>query len=80
VIEKDFPESLYPIPKTLILKEGAQIMFIKNDTSGFSEYFNGKMATVKTIEGDEILVRLADGKVEYKLRKEVWENKKYVSQ
>lgn len=77
-IEKDFPESLYPIPKTLILKEGAQIMFIKNDTSGFSEYFNGKMATVKTIDGDEILVRLADSKVEYKLRKEVWENKKYV--
>jgi hypothetical protein len=36
------------------------------------------MATVKTIEGDEILVRLADSKVEYKLRKEVWENKKYV--
>jgi hypothetical protein len=77
VIEKDFPENLYPIPKTLVLKEGAQIMFIKNDTSGFSEYFNGKMATVKKIEGDEILVRLADSSVEYKLRKEVWENKKY---
>lgn len=77
VIDKDFPETLYPIPKTLILKEGAQIMFIKNDTSGFSEYFNGKMATVKTIDRDEILVRLADSKVEYKLRKEVWENKKY---
>jgi len=76
-IEKDFPESLYPIPKTLELKEGAQIMFIKNDTSGFSEYFNGKMATVKTIDGDGITVRLADSKVDYKLRKEVWENKKY---
>ncbi len=76
-IEKDFPDSLYPIPKTLELKEGAQIMFIKNDTSGFSEYFNGKMATVKTIDGDGITVRLADSKVDYKLRKEVWENKKY---
>ncbi|MCH6201116.1 helix-turn-helix domain-containing protein [Aquiflexum sp. LQ15W] len=77
VIEKDFPESLYPIPKVLELKEGAQIMFIKNDTSGFSEYFNGKMATVKTIDGDEIMVRLADSSIEYKLRKEIWENKKY---
>lgn len=78
VIDKDFPESLYPIPKVLELKEGAQIMFIKNDTSGFSEYFNGKMATVKTIDGDEIMVRLADSSIEYKLRKEVWENKKYI--
>ena len=78
IIEKDFPESLYPIPKILELKEGAQIMFIKNDTSGYSEYFNGKMATVKKIDGDEITVILADSRVEYTLRKEVWENKKYV--
>ncbi|MCR9016104.1 helix-turn-helix domain-containing protein [Aquiflexum gelatinilyticum] len=78
VIEKDFPESLYPLPKVLELKEGAQIMFIKNDTSGYSEYFNGKMATVKKIDGDEITVILADSRVEYTLRKEVWENKKYV--
>ena len=77
VIEKDFPESLYPIPKILELKEGAQIMFIKNDTSGYSEYFNGKMATVKTIDADEIKVVLADSRVEYTLRKEIWENKKY---
>lgn len=78
IIENDFPESLYPIPKTLEIKEGAQIMFIKNDTSGFSEYFNGKMATIKSIEGGKILVIMSDSKVEFTLTKEVWENKKYI--
>src|SRR5690606_24104174 len=42
VVERDFPEGLYPLPKKLELKEGAQIMFVRNDSSGFSEFFNGK--------------------------------------
>jgi DNA-binding NarL/FixJ family response regulator/GTPase SAR1 family protein len=78
IIENDFPESLFPIPKTLELKEGAQIMFIKNDTSGYSDYFNGKMATIKTIEDGNIKVVMSDSKVEFTLTKEVWENKKYI--
>lgn len=78
IIENDFPESLFPIPKTLEIKEGAQIMFIKNDTSGYADFFNGKMATVKTIEGDKIKVLMSDSKVEFTLTREVWENKKYI--
>ncbi len=31
-IEGDFPESMYPAEGKLILKEGAQVMFLKNDT------------------------------------------------
>jgi DNA-binding NarL/FixJ family response regulator len=77
-IDKDFPESLYPIPKTLEIKEGAQIMFIKNDTSGYADFFNGKMAKVKTIEDGEITVVMSDSKVEFILKREVWENKKYI--
>jgi hypothetical protein len=78
VIEKDFPESLFPIPKTLELKEGAQIMFIKNDASGYADYFNGKMAKIKTIDDDGIKVTMTDSKIEYTLKREVWENKKYI--
>src|SRR5690606_42124307 len=78
VIEKDFPESLYPLPKTLELKEGAHIMFIKNDSSGLSEFFNGKMAKVKTIDGDGICVTMVDSAKEYTLKREKWENKKYI--
>ncbi|GAB2629364.1 helix-turn-helix domain-containing protein [Belliella aquatica] len=77
-VEKEFPENLYPIPKTIELKEGAQIMFIKNDSSGFSEFFNGKMATVKSIENDEIKVVMTGNNLEYILKKETWENKRYV--
>lgn len=77
-IEKDFPENLFPIPKTLELKEGAQIMFIKNDSSGFSEFFNGKMATVKSIDNDEIKVIMTGNNAEFILKREVWENKRYV--
>lgn len=78
IIEKDFPESLFPIPKTLELKEGAQIMFIKNDSSGNGEYYNGKMAKVKSIENGEIKVILAENKINYTLKREIWENKRYV--
>lgn len=77
VIEKDFPESLFPIPKTLELKEGAQIMFIKNDASGYADYFNGKMAKIKTIDDDGIKVTMTDSKIEYILKREIWENKRY---
>ncbi|MGY6744488.1 MAG: helix-turn-helix domain-containing protein [Cecembia sp.] len=77
-IEKDFPEHLYPLPKTLELKEGAQIMFIKNDSSGSGAYYNGKMAKVKSIEADEIKVVMIENKISYTLKRERWENKKYV--
>jgi len=78
VIEKDFPEGLYPLPKRLELKEGAQIMFVRNDSSGLSEFFNGKMARVKAIDDEGICVAMADSSKEYILKREVWENKKYV--
>jgi len=78
VVERDFPEGLYPLPKKLELKEGAQIMFVRNDSSGFSEFFNGKMARINTIDEEGIAVTMADSGKEYLLKRETWENKKYV--
>lgn len=77
-VDKDFPESLFPLPARLELREGARIMFVKNDTSGAAQYFNGKLATVIQLKKDEIIVNLEGNDQEYTLRKEVWENKKYV--
>ena len=77
-VEGDFPETLYPLPEKLELREGAQIMFVKNDSSGNSSYFNGKIAKVIHLKKDEILVEMQDDQEEYQLRKETWENKKYV--
>ena len=75
-IEGDFPESMYPVLHRLELKEGAQIMFTKNDSEG-KAYFNGKLATVTAISVDGVVVSMADTHESYVLKKEVWENKKY---
>jgi hypothetical protein len=78
-LEGEFPESMYPVLSTIELKEGAQIMFVRNDNEN-KMYFNGKLATVKEIKGDEVWVEMAESHVRYKLKRERWENKKYVVQ
>ncbi|GAA0880654.1 helix-turn-helix domain-containing protein [Algoriphagus jejuensis] len=77
VLDRDFPETLFPLPQSIELKVGARVMFIKNDSSGNASYFNGKLATVKSLTPEEITVDLDDSNTEYVLRQEVWENKKY---
>lgn len=76
-IDREFPEHLYPLPESIELKTGARVMFIKNDTSGLSSYFNGKLATVSKLTSDEVEVQMDDSRDEYLLKKELWENKKY---
>lgn len=75
-IEGDFPESMYPVPARLELKVGAQVMFIRNDNEG-QMYFNGKLATVSRISGEVVTVTMAGSHLEFDLKKERWENKKY---
>jgi len=76
-ISGDFPEKLYPLPEKIELKVGAQVMFIKNDTSGERVYFNGKLARIDQIEDEDITVVMAGSEQEFVLHKEQWENKKY---
>jgi hypothetical protein len=76
-VERDFPENLFPLPQSIELRVGARVMFIKNDTSGLSTYFNGKLATVITLGEEEITVEMDDSHEEFVLKKELWENKKY---
>ncbi len=71
----DFPESMYPVLERIELKEGAQVMFVKNDME--KAYFNGKLAKVERLTDDGITVRMDTGE-EYKLKRETWENKRYV--
>ena len=75
-LEGDFPESMYPVQVSLELKVGAQIMFVRNDSES-KMYFNGKLATVKKIAGDEVWVELAESRISYQLKRVRWENKKY---
>lgn len=75
-LEDEFPESMYPVSGRLELKEGAQIMFVRNDNEG-KVYFNGKLATVKEIKEDAVWVELAESHRRYQLKRVRWENKKY---
>ncbi|WP_460484066.1 helix-turn-helix domain-containing protein [Capnocytophaga sp. HP1101] len=75
-IVDDFPEYLYPIEKVIQLKEGARVMFIKNDNSGEHLFFNGKMGTVVSLAEKEITVKLDGGKV-INVERYEWENVRY---
>ncbi|HEY0977604.1 MAG TPA: helix-turn-helix domain-containing protein [Flavobacteriales bacterium] len=75
-IEGDFPESMYPVLRHLVLKEGAQVMFTRNDAEKM--YFNGKLARVTHVGKDGVEVRMLDDDRPYKLKRERWENKRYV--
>ena len=73
-IEGDFPENIYPAEADLLLKEGTQVMFIKNDVVS-KKYYNGKIGVVKTLEKDKIIIT-CDGE-EIEVKKETWENTRY---
>ena len=75
-IEKEFPESMFPVEKELKLKLGAQVMMVKNDTSGFGRFFNGKIGTVELLTTNDIKVVFADGKF-VMVELYLWENIKY---
>ncbi|ALC97016.1 helicase [Capnocytophaga sp. oral taxon 323] len=75
-IVNDFPEYLYPIEKVIQLKEGARVMFIKNDISGEHLFFNGKMGTVVSLSEGEINVKLDGGRV-INVERYEWENVRY---
>ncbi|MDD2982705.1 MAG: helix-turn-helix domain-containing protein [Crocinitomicaceae bacterium] len=76
-INGDFPPHLFPLEEQLELKVGAQIMFVKNDSSLDKNYFNGKMGTVKSLSAGEILVYFPDEKKTIEVETHEWENIKY---
>lgn len=75
-IKDDFPEHIFPVADSLELKKGARVMFVKNDGEG-DDYYNGKLATVSSINEETIEVLMDGSKGPYTLKKEKWENKKY---
>ncbi|GAA4338030.1 helix-turn-helix domain-containing protein [Flaviaesturariibacter amylovorans] len=76
-LKGDFSEKALPTDTELQLKEGAQVMFIKNDSSAERRYYNGRLATIKWILNDEIMVSFPDGGDDLKLEKETWKNIRY---
>lgn len=75
----DFPQHLYPLDLQLNLKQGAQVMFIKNDLSYEKQFYNGKMAVVEDLGKDEITVRCIEDRKRIVVDRYEWENIKYTN-
>jgi hypothetical protein len=76
-IKGEFSEKALPAENTLLLKPGAQIIFIKNDKGEDRRYYNGKIGIIKRIQGEEIYVNFPDSTDELLIEKEVWRNIRY---
>ncbi|RPH28654.1 MAG: helicase [Bacteroidales bacterium] len=77
ILDGDFPESTYPTEFELTMKVGAQVMFVKNDSSYEKRYYNGKIGTVTDIDEDTIYVKCPNETSTIPTKKEVWHNTKY---
>lgn len=75
-INNDFPEYSYPTDDKLTLKCGAQVMFVKNDSSAEKRYYNGKIGKIVFINPNKITVVDKEGN-EIIVEKETWNNVKY---
>ncbi len=76
-VKDEFPEYAYPTDFNLILKKGAQVMFIKNDPSPGKLFFNGKIGTIISIDQEEIVVKSKDDDQEINVVRVEWQNCKY---
>ena len=76
-VEGEFPEYAYPADETLELRTGAQVMFLKNDTSYEKRYYNGKIGKVAAIDDEQIEVQCPGETEPIVVEKAVWENTRY---
>ncbi len=77
-IEGKFPEYSYPTDEVLELKRGAQVMFVKNDSSGEHRYFNGMIGEVTAVSASGVEVKPRDTGRAFVLQEEEWTNARYM--
>ncbi len=70
-----FPPESFPTAAQLVLKTGAQVMFIKNDPD--KKFINGTLGEVCSIGRDKIRVRIADSGAVVDVEQMEWENIRY---
>lgn len=76
-INGTFPEYSYPTSETLELKQGAQVMFIKNDPSIEHLYYNGRIGRVTYVDAYKILVLCEGDDEAIEVEPLEWENTRY---
>ncbi|WP_202899941.1 helix-turn-helix domain-containing protein [Polaribacter irgensii] len=77
VISGKFSENAFPNAERLELKVGAQVMFIKNDSSAEKRYYNGKIGIITAISKESVSVQCGDEVDEIVTEKETWSNINY---
>jgi ATP-dependent DNA helicase PIF1 len=72
-VSGDFNESAQPTEQTLVLKVGAKVMLLRNDTD--RRWVNGTIARISRLEEDRVWVDI-DGD-EHEIERVAWENRRY---
>ena len=76
LIQGNFPESSLPTPMELLLKPGAQIIFIKNDKE--KRWVNGTLGTIEYIDEEGgVIGIITESGLEYDVERDIWENMRY---
>ena len=76
-VKGTFPEYSYPTAETLVLKEGAQVMFVKNDPSGEHNYYNGRIGRVMEASENRLTVYCEGDAEAIEVEPLEWENTRY---
>lgn len=77
VVTDEFPEAMYPADFSLELKVGAQVMFVKNDSSPDKQYYNGKIGQIVELGSDYVSVTCAGELVPIVTGPVEWQNIRY---
>ena len=76
-IKGTFPDYSYPTAETLVLKEGAQVMFVKNDPTGEHRYYNGRIGRVMEASDRQLSVYCEGDSEAIDVEPLEWENTRY---
>jgi hypothetical protein len=76
-VDGEFAERAYPADFELVLKIGAQVMFIKNDKGESRRYYNGKIGVISRMSDTEVYVEFPGEPEEVLVEKEQWKNIRY---
>lgn len=66
---------VFPSPKKLDVKKGAQIIFVKNDNSITKRWVNGTIGTIDDIDEEKLRVNIKG--VKFNIERATWEKLKY---
>ena len=81
-LKGNYPEKSFPCDRTLEVKVGERVMFVKNDSSGGHRYYNGMLGTVTKFIYDsdvdkEYIEVINDEGDTIDVNRELWESLKY---